>query len=94
MATKAKKSGARGLARIDQPSTRTHGWYVRVGYYRQRNGSYRARHVAFFGDATYGGKRKAQAAAEAFAARAHRAEAAAKKKPAARRKPAAPRRKR
>lgn len=80
MATRrARKTGPRGLTRIDQPSTRTHGWFVRVGYYRRRDGTYRARHTGFFGDFTYGGKRKALAAAEAFVAKVRRRRA----KPAA-----------
>ena len=53
----------RGISRIDQPSTRTFGFFVRYGY-RHTSAGYRPRFTAFFGDATYGGKRKALAAAE------------------------------
>lgn len=52
-----------GISRIDQDSTRTHGFFVRVGYHRTREGSWRPKHRAFFGDATYGGKQKALKAA-------------------------------
>ena len=70
-APKRRKAGSvrrRGISRIDQESTRTHGWFVRVGYFETRQGSYRARHTKFFGDASNGGKKKALAAAEAFVA--------------------------
>ena len=56
----------RGISRIDQPSTRTHGWFVRAGFHRRRDGSYGPRHQKFFGDATYGGKRKALHAAQDY----------------------------
>ena len=56
----------RGISRIDQDSTRTHGFFVRVGWYRRRDGSYGPRHRAFFGDVSHGGKRKALRAAEAW----------------------------
>ena len=70
MKTKRRRTTRRpGICRIDQDSTRTHGWFVRVGYYRRRDGSYRPRHTKFFGDVTNGGKRKALYAAEAFVAK-------------------------
>jgi hypothetical protein len=56
----------RGISRIDQESTRTHGWFVRVGYYETKEGSYRAKHTKFFGDVSNGGKAKALKAAEKF----------------------------
>jgi hypothetical protein len=59
----------RGISRIDQPSTRTHGWFVRAGFYRRANGKYAPRHRKFFGDVTHGGKRKALAAARAYLAK-------------------------
>ena len=52
-----------GISRIDQESTRTHGYFVRVGYHRTREGSWRPRHRAFFGDAGHGGKARALKAA-------------------------------
>ncbi len=58
----------RGISRIDQPSTRTHGWFVRLNYQGRRDGTYGPRHQKFFGDATYGGKRKALQAAQAYLA--------------------------
>jgi hypothetical protein len=63
---RAAKSGRRGISRIDQETTRTHGWFVRVGYYEDKQGTYRARHTKFFGDVSHGGKKKALAAAERF----------------------------
>jgi hypothetical protein len=66
--TRAKPVRRPGISRIDQPSTRTHGWFVRVNYRGRRDGSYGPRHQKFFGDATYGGKRKALRAAQAYRA--------------------------
>jgi hypothetical protein len=62
----------RGISRIDQPSTRTHGWFVRVGFYKRRDGSYLPRHRRFFGDVTYGGKRRALRAAREYLAKLER----------------------
>jgi hypothetical protein len=59
----------RGISRIDQPSTRTHGWFVRAGSYKRRDGSYLPRHRKFFGDVTYGGKRRALRAAREYLAK-------------------------
>lgn len=52
-----------GISRIDQESTRTHGYFVRVGYHRTAEGSWRPKDRAFFGDAGHGGKEKALKAA-------------------------------
>lgn len=60
------RSRRRGISRIDQPSTRTFGWFVRAGFHKRRDGSYGPRHSKFFGDFSYGGKRKALAAARAY----------------------------
>ena len=65
---RASTSRRRGISRIDQPSKRTHGWFVRVGYHERRDGSYGPRHTKFFGDAGHGGKAKALKAAEKFVA--------------------------
>ena len=74
-AKKTAKKGARratrrggtssvpGVSRIDQESTRTHGYFVRVGYHRTKEGAWRPKHRAFFGDASHGGKDKAFKAA-------------------------------
>jgi hypothetical protein len=59
----------RGISRIDQPSTRTHGWFVRASFYKRRDGSYLPRHRKFFGDVTYGGKRRALGAAREYLAK-------------------------
>ena len=40
----------RGISRIDQPYTRTYGWFVRADFYRRRDGSYVPRYRKFFGD--------------------------------------------
>lgn len=63
----------RGISRIDQPSTRTHGWFVRAGFYKRRDGSYGPRHRKFFGDVTHGGKRRALHAAQDYLAALDRA---------------------
>ncbi len=60
---KTRSSLAPGISRIDQESTRTHGFFVRVGYHRTRDGAWRPKHRAFFGDASHGGKAKALKAA-------------------------------
>ncbi len=60
---RARTASIAGISRIDQVSTRTHGYFVRVGYHRTRDGAWRPRHRAFFGDASHGGKMKALKAA-------------------------------
>jgi hypothetical protein len=76
---RAAKSTRRGISRIDQESTRTHGWFVRVGYYETKEGSYRARHTKFFGDVSNGGKAKALKAAEKFVGQVGKKKPAKKK---------------
>lgn len=68
-----------GISRIDQPSRRTHGYFVRVGYRRTPNG-YRPTLTAFFGDATHGGKKQAWEESETWLKKARRQLAAAGKK--------------
>ncbi|HZI22132.1 MAG TPA: hypothetical protein VFD76_06430 [Gemmatimonadales bacterium] len=63
----------RGISRIDQPSTRTFGWFVRTGFYKQRAGTYVPRHRKFFGDLSHGGKRRALQAAQRYLASVERA---------------------
>ena len=63
-ATRKRSSLPPGISRIDQESTRTHGFFVRVGYHRTRDGAWRPKHRSSFGDATHGGKAKALKAAE------------------------------
>jgi hypothetical protein len=58
----------RGISRIDQDSTRTHGWFVRAGFYERRDGRYVPRHSKYFGDASHGGKRRALQAAKEYLA--------------------------
>jgi hypothetical protein len=70
----------RGISRIDQPSTRTHGWFVRVDWYKRRDGSYGPRHTKFFGDIGNGGKAKALKAAEAYVAKVSKGRKKTKKK--------------
>jgi hypothetical protein len=62
---------SKGISRIDQPSRRTHGFFVRLDYRKTPDG-YRPRLVAFFGDASHGGKRGAWKAAEEWADRNRR----------------------
>jgi hypothetical protein len=82
--TRRRRSTRYGISRIDQPSTRTHGWFVRVGYHARRDGSYGARHTRFFGDVTNGGQRKALRAAEKYVKSVHKPAATRRK---AKRKP-------
>lgn len=64
--SRPRRSRRPGICRIDQDSTRTHGFFARYGWYRRRDGSYVPRYRAFFGDASHGGKRKALRAAETW----------------------------
>ena len=66
--TKRRPVRRPGISRIDQPSTRTYGWFVRAGFYRRRDGAYVPRHTRFFADLTFGGKRRALQAAQGFLA--------------------------
>ena len=72
--TARRQTVSPGISRIDQDSTRTHGFVVRLGYSRTASGGWRPRHQAFFGDATHGGKRGALRAAEAWREGALRSE--------------------
>ena len=63
-----------GISRIDQEATRTHGYFVRIGYERGTGGGWRPRHRAFFGDKSFGGKKGALKAAEAWKAEVAAAE--------------------
>ena len=56
-----------GISRIDQDSTRTHGYFVRFDYRRTEEG-WRPRHKAFFGDVSNGGRSGALRAAEEWLA--------------------------
>jgi len=66
--TRTRRARRPGISRIDQSSTRTYGWFVRAGFFKQPDGSYAPRHRKFFGDASYGGKRRAPRAAEEYLA--------------------------
>lgn len=67
MASKRRPTTRRaGITRVDQPSTRTHGFVVRRGWYQKKDGSYGPRHKSFFGDVSHGGKKGALKAAEAW----------------------------
>jgi hypothetical protein len=63
-----RRAAAPGISRIDQEATRTHGYFVRLGYERTAQGTWRPRHRAFFGDASHGGKTKALRAAKEWLA--------------------------
>lgn len=56
----------RGISRIDQDSTRTHGWFARANFYRSARGGYLPRDRKFFGDKTHGGKRRSLLAAKRY----------------------------
>jgi len=84
--TKKRSNRPRGLSRIDQPSTRTFGWFVRVGYHERRDGSYGPRHTKFFGDVSHGGKAKSLKAAEKFLRDIAKGKPAAKPKAKAKKK--------
>ena len=73
---RAASGGAKrpGISRIDQESTRTHGFFARFVYARDKNGTWRPKHRAFFGDASHGSKKKALAAAETWLGKIERAE--------------------
>lgn len=70
--TRRRRIRRRGISRIDQDSTRTHGWFVRAGFHARQDGSYVPRHSKYFGDATHGGKRRALQAAQAYLAKVDR----------------------
>ena len=59
------RSPGPGISRIDQNSTRTHGYFVRVGY-RLTDKGWRPKFSAFFGDATHKGAAGALRAAKAW----------------------------
>jgi len=61
--TASRRGLTPGISRIDQPTTRTHGYFVRVGYRKTTKG-WRPKASAFFGDASHGGKASALRAAE------------------------------
>lgn len=58
----ARRRYPAGITRVEQPSTRTFGFVVRVGNRRSPKG-WRPRFKAYFGDFTYGGKKQALEAA-------------------------------
>jgi hypothetical protein len=62
-----------GISRIDQDTTRTHGFFVRVGYRKTVKG-WRPKASAFFGDASHGGKSGALRAAERWLRQTKRAQ--------------------
>lgn len=66
MPTTSTRSLPAGISRIDQETSRTHGYFVRVGYRKTTKG-WRPKASAFFGDASHGGKRGALRAAIAWA---------------------------
>ncbi|MEO8636768.1 MAG: hypothetical protein ABI587_15945 [Gemmatimonadales bacterium] len=51
-----------GICRVEQESTRTFGYVVRVGHRRSAKG-WRPKYTAYFGDFSHGGKKPALAAA-------------------------------
>jgi hypothetical protein len=75
-----KAQATRGISRIDQESTRTHGYFARVGYERSKDGRWRPKATRYFGDATHNGKKGALKAAEAWIKKAGKTGGAAAKK--------------
>ena len=73
---RSRPARRRGISRIDQPSTRTHGWFVRTGFYKRRDGTYVPRYRKFFGDMSHRGKRRALQAAQAYLASVTKLQAA------------------
>ena len=73
-----------GISRVDQKSTRTHGYVGRLGY-RQTETGWRPAHKAFFGDASHGGPAGALKAAEAWLRQTRRKLSAEEKAGGARR---------
>jgi len=63
MPTTSTRSLPAGISRIDQEASRTHGYFVRVGYRKTTKG-WRPKARAFFGDARHSGKSSALRAAE------------------------------
>ncbi len=61
----ATRSAGPGISRIDQAATRTHGYFVRLGYRKTTKG-WRPKLSAFFGDVSHGGQSKALRAARAW----------------------------
>jgi hypothetical protein len=51
-----------GICRVEQPTTRTYGFVVRVGHRPSPKG-WRPKYTAYFGDHSHGGKKAALAAA-------------------------------
>ena len=51
-----------GICRVEQESTRTFGYVVRVGHRKSARG-WRPKYTAYFGDFSHGGKKPALAAA-------------------------------
>jgi len=70
--TRSQTTRRRGISRIDQPSTRTYGWFVRADFCRRRDGTYVPRYRKFFGDEGHGGKRRALRAAREYLAKVAR----------------------
>lgn len=68
-----------GICRVEQPSTRTFGYVVRVGHRRSAKG-WRPRFTAYFGDFSNGGKKDALAAATKWLRTLERTGKAPKKK--------------
>jgi hypothetical protein len=77
MPTTSNRSLPSGISRIDQETSRTHGYFVRVGYRKTTKG-WRPKASAFFGDAGHGGKSSALRAAEKWLKQNKRTPARAK----------------
>ena len=82
--TRPRRIRRRGISRIDQPSTRTHGWFVRTQFHNRPDGTNGPRYQKFFGDYSHGGKRAALRAAREFLAQVERPRSGKRRKRAKR----------
>lgn len=80
-ARRVNKNLPPGVCRVEQPSTRTFGYVVRVGHRNSPRG-WRPKFTAYFGDHSNGGKKPALAAAVTWLKTLERTGKAPEKKPA------------
>lgn len=80
-ARRVNKNLPPGVCRVEQPSTRTFGYVVRVGHRNSPKG-WRPKFTAYFGDHSNGGKKEALAAATKWLRTLERTGKAPEKRPA------------
>ena len=79
-ARRVNKNLPPGVCRVEQPSTRTFGYVVRVGHRNSPRG-WRPKFTAYFGDHSNGGKKPALAAAVTWLKTLERTGKAPEKRP-------------